>query len=179
MKKLLLLLAVTMAFTFTALAQTDTSQAGSQTTTTTKTKTKKSKAADTSGGAAATDQGAKGAKAKKEASVTGCLSAQPDSNGNYTLSNGRYKNGVEVGPTDKVKDHAGHQVQLKGEWKAAGGETAGGGTKAAAKSFEVASVKHLADTCSAAAGGGTTGATKKGEKDMKKGKAKGATPPGF
>jgi hypothetical protein len=90
---------------------------------------------------------------------------------------------VEVGPTDKVKEHAGHQVQLKGEWKAAAaGEMAGGATKASAKSksFEVASVNHLADTCKEAApGGGTTGATKKGEKDMKKGKAKGATPPGF
>jgi hypothetical protein len=84
--------------------------------------------------------------------------------------------------SDKVKDHAGHQVQLKGEWKAAaagGEETKGGGAKAAAKSFEVADVKHLAVTCSQAAGGGTTAPTKKGAKDMKKGKDKGATPPGL
>ncbi len=179
MKKLLLLLAVAFAFTLTAVAQ-DASQTGGtsdQTTTKTTTKSKKSKKSSDQNAAAA-DQGA---KPKKERTLTGCISAQPDANGNYTLSNGRYKKGVEVGPADKLKDHAGHQVELKGEWAAAAaGATNASATEKPARHFEAASVKHLSDTCSEAPGGGTTGATHKAEKKAKKGKAdtsSSATPP--
>jgi hypothetical protein len=177
MKRLLLLLAIVVAFTFTAIAQ-DASQTGgtsSQTTTTTKTKKSKKAAASEQSGAAASDQGGK--KAKKESTLTGCLSAQPNADGMYTLSNGRYKKGVEVGPADQVKDHAGHQVALKGQWAtaAATGETKAAGKEKAERHFDVASVKHLSDTCSAAPGGGTTGATKSGEKKMKKGKSETGT----
>ncbi len=147
MKKLLLLLAVTLAFTLSVFAQT---------------------AGETAKKA--------GTKAKKESTLTGCISAQPDANGNYTLSNGRYKKGVEITPTDKVKDHAGHQVRLTGEWAKA--ETPGGGTAMSMKSFEVASVKHISDTCKEAPGGGTTGMTHKGMKKSKKGEAA-TPPPGF
>jgi hypothetical protein len=145
MKKLLLLLAVILAFTFTAFAQ-GTETSGSTQTTTTKTKKMH-------------------AKVNKESTLTGCISAQPGANGDYTLTNGRYKKGVELTPSGKVKDHAGHQVQLKGEWAKA--ETPGGGTAASMKSFEVDSVKHISDTCKEAPGGGTTGTAHKGAKKSK------------
>lgn len=117
MKKLLLLLAVVLAFTFTAVAQYGSSSGMGQSSQTT-TNTSKAKAA-------------------KEATVTGCVSKEPGANGMYTLTNGRYKKGVEIGPTDKVKAHAGHTVQLTGQWS-------GTGTQ---KKFEVASLKHLSATC--------------------------------
>jgi hypothetical protein len=98
----------------------------------------------------------------KTSTLTGCLSASPNSDGMYTLSNGRYKSGVEVGPTDKVKDHAGHQVALKGKWGTAAeaGENTGVAASTSEKGekhFDVESVKHLSDTCKEASGGGTMG----------------------
>ncbi len=163
MKKLLALLTVVLAFTFLSVAQTYSGSSSGQSdqTTTTKTKSKKS-ATSSDTGAAASETGTKTGKGKKESTLTGCLSADETS-----LSNGRYKKGVKVGPADKLKGHGGHQVELKGQWQGTGAD----------KSFEVASLKHLSDTCKEAAGGGTTGTTKKGEKDMSKGKDKGATPP--
>jgi hypothetical protein len=128
MKKLLLLLAVVAAFTCTSVAQYGSSTS------------------DEKSGTA------------KEATLTGCISAQADAGGNYTLTNGKYKKGVQVSPADKVKDHAGHQAQLTGQWSAD------------KKTFEVANLKHISATCEMAAGGGTTGTTKKG-------KDKSAAPP--
>jgi hypothetical protein len=155
MKRVLLLLAVVLAFTFTAMTQTEP-QAGEksgQTTTTTKTKK------HTAGMA-------------KEATLTGCLSAQPDANGMYTLSNKRHKKGVEVGPADTLKDHAGHQVKLAGMWTAeAAGEQPGGAKKKGKKSFEVSNVTHISDTCAKAPGGGTT--SEKPEGKAAEGKPKG------
>ncbi|HET7185397.1 MAG TPA: hypothetical protein VFI82_11980 [Terriglobales bacterium] len=142
MKKLIVLLAMVMAFTLTSVAQTSPSSSG-QTDQTTSGKTKSK-----------SDQGmsdmnmGKSGKAKKEATLTGCLNSDAS-----MLTNGKYKNGVKVGPADKVKEHAGHQVALKGQWSGTGAD----------KNFEVASVKHLSETCSAAKGGGTTGTTKKGK----------------
>ncbi len=172
MKKVLVLLAVILAFAFMAMAQTSAS------------------AQSSSGDMGQSQQGTKTkshmgkshmGKANKESTLTGCLSKEPNADGMYTLSNGRYKKGVEVGPTDKVKEHAGHQVALKGEWStaAAAGETAGGGMskEKGEKHFEVASLKHISETCKEAPGGGTTGMTKKGAKDTSKGKSTGANPP--
>ncbi len=161
MKKLLALLTIGLAFTLVNVAQTSSASStgqSEQTSTTTKAKSKKSSSSETTG-AAASDTGSK--KAKKESTLTGCLSADESS-----LSNGRYKKGVKVEPADKLKGHGGHQVELKGQWKGTGAE----------KTFEVASMKHLAATCKEAPGGGTTGTTKKGKKDMEKGKESGATP---
>ncbi len=155
MKRLLALLTIVLAFALVSVAQTSSgSSTGQSEQTSTTTKSKKSKK---SGETATSETG----KAKKEATLTGCLSTDE-----ATLSNGRYKKGVKVEPADKVKGHGGHQVQLKGEWKGTGAE----------KTFEVASLKHLSDTCKEAPGGGTTGTTKKGKKDMEKGKESGATP---
>ncbi|MGI9101068.1 MAG: hypothetical protein ACR2IF_01370 [Terriglobales bacterium] len=164
MKKVLWLLAVTVAFTLTSVAQTSSSSMGQssssgmgQTDTGAK-KGKKSAGTTDQSGAMASDKSS--GKAKKEATLTGCLSAD-----GATLSNAKHKEGVAVGPADKVKDHAGHQVALKGEWSAD------------KKTFNVASVKHLSDTCKEAPGGGTAGMTKKGKKDTSKGKTDTATPP--
>lgn len=162
MKKRLVLAAMLLAFTLTGVAQTSSSSSMGQSDQTTTSKKSKKSAASSDQMGASSDTGAKSGKAKKESTLTGCLSSDA-----ATLSNGRYKKGVKVEPADKVKDHAGHQVQLTGEWKGTGAD----------KTFEVASVKHISDTCKAAPGGGTTGETKKGKKDMEKGKDTGATPP--
>jgi hypothetical protein len=178
MKKVLLLMALALAFTFTAMAQTE-GKAGGASGQTTETKAKKSKKAS-----AATESGqagmAKEAGAAKESTLTGCLSAQPDKDGNYTVSNGRYKKGVEVGPADTVKEHAGHQVKLTGNWSTAAGEQPGGGKKKGKKSFQVTNVTHIAETCEKAPGGGTTSekpAGKTAEGKPKKGEKKSETPP--
>ena len=109
-------------------------------------------------------------KSGKESTLTGCLSASANSDGMYMLSNGHYKKGIEVGPSDKVQEHAGHQVALKGHWgnAAAAGESAGvassAGNEKGERHFEVDSVKHISDTCKEAPGGGTVGHKgKKGE----------------
>jgi hypothetical protein len=107
---------------------------------------------------AQTSDTSKTSKSSKEATLTGCISAQPDSNGNYTLSNSRYKKGVEVGPTDKVKDHAGHQVKLTGTWSTmAAGETTGGGAASSGKktkSFDATDVTMISENCTTVPGGG-------------------------
>ena len=133
MKRLLLLFAMVLAFTFTSVAQTGSSGGTGQAGQTTTSKPK--------------------AKAPKESTVTGCVSKEPGANGMYTLTNGHYKKGVEVGPADKVKDHAGHTVQLTGQWSGTG----------AKKSFEVASLKHIAATCTTE---GAKGAASKSKKDV-------------
>ncbi len=165
MKKVLVLLVAVLTFAFMAMAQTSSSGQMGESQQGTQSKSHMGKS----------HMG----KAKKESTLTGCLSKEPNADGMYTLSNGRYKKGVEVGPADKVKDHAGHQVELKGEWSkaAAAGETSASSKEKAEKHFEVASLKHLSETCKEAPGGGTTGMTHKGKKDMSKGKSTGANPP--
>ena len=159
MKRVLLMLAATAAFACTtAVAQTsagtDTNaQTGTQATTTGHHHKK---------GGDMGDEANKG-KSGKMSTLTGCLSASPNSDGMYTLSNGRYKSGVEVGPSDKVKDHAGHQVALKGHWGTAAqagentGSVASSTSEKGEKHFDVDNVKHIADTCKEAPGGGTMG----------------------
>jgi hypothetical protein len=131
MKKLLLLLAVVLALTFTAVAQYGSSSSMGQSDQTTTSK----------------------AKTAKKATVTGCVSKEPGANGMFTLTNGHYKKGVEVGPTDKVKAHAGHTVQLTGQWSGTGAQ----------KMFEVATLKHLSATCTM---GGAKGSAMKDNMEM-------------
>lgn len=126
MRRVFVLLTLLGLFAFTAMAQTaDTSK------TATKTKSKMSTMA-------------------KESHVTGCISAQPDAEGVYTLTNGRYKKGLEVGPADTVKEHAGHKVELMGKWASPKDI---GANEATAKehAFEATSVKMISETCSAPA----------------------------
>lgn len=146
MKKMTLFLAVLLAFTLTAFAQESGASGGqesSQSTTTTTTKTHKRSAKGASG---------------KTASITGCVSKDANSDGMYTLTNGHFKKGVEIGPTDKVQAHAGHQVKLTGHWASAAavGEKdadANSSKEKKERHFEVDDVQHMADTCSATASG--------------------------
>jgi hypothetical protein len=154
MKKCCLLLIALAAFAFTAMAQ-DASQTSSSSG---QTSTSKSKSGDHSG--MAMDHQASNKASGKDRTLTGCLSSSANSDGMYTLSNAKMKKGVEVGPADKVKDHAGHQVSLTGKWSTAAeaGEANAASTKEKGeRHFEVENVKHLSDTCSEAPGGGTMG----------------------
>ena len=164
MKRIFLLLGILVAFTFVAVAQ-DASPTGGAQSTPSSTKSKSSKS--DMGGMAMDHQGSS-KSSSKGSTLTGCLSSSANAEGMYTLSNAKMKKGVEVGPADKVKEHAGHQVSLTGKW--ATGAEAGekeGAEKASAKEekgerhFEVDSVKHISETCSEAPGGGTTGSKKK------------------
>lgn len=178
MKRLCLLLTVLAAFAFTAMAQdaSPSSSSSGQTTT----KSSKSKSGDHAG-MAMDHQDSMGKSSGKGSTLTGCLSSSANSEGMYTLSNAKNKKGVEVGPADKVKEHAGHQVSLTGKWSTAAeaGEKAEATEKKGERHFEVDSVKHIAATCSEAPGGGTTGSKmkmKKGEKSNSK-TSSSATPP--
>lgn len=51
--------------------------------------------------------------------LTGCLSG-PNDEGAYVLKTGRKS--VEVGGTDDLKAHVGHQVKLSGTWARSGSE---------------------------------------------------------
>ena len=149
MRKSLFYLAFVMIFGLSAMAQSTSSKK-----------------------AASKDSG----KVKTEHQVTGCLSG-PNAEGAYTLTNGRYKKGLEVGGSDALKDHVGHQVTLIGTW--AKGSEIGENEKAESKTekaeeavgmekhFKVTDIKMISDKCKAA---GATTSTKKGKK------AKAATP---
>ncbi|HEU5452741.1 MAG TPA: hypothetical protein VFU76_12180 [Terriglobales bacterium] len=159
MKKLTLLLAVVFLFALTAVAQESGAASSGQ-----------GMSQDQS--SSMSKKGKKmGAMGGKTATLTGCVSKDADAEGMYTLTNGRIKKGVEIGPTDKVKDHAGHQVKLSGHWAtaAAAGESSMASSSSKEKGerhFEVDSVQHISDTCSEAPGGGTMGMAshKKGKK---------------
>lgn len=158
MKKLALLLALLSMFAFGAFAQ-DTGQSSSTSSQTTTTSKK--------------TMHHKGMMSGKMSTLTGCVSKDPNADGMFTLSNGRYKKGVEIGPTDKVKEHAGHQVKLTGHWAsaAAAGESDAAATSGKEKGehhFEVDSLTHLSATCKEAPGGGTTGTAAHHAKKSKK-----------
>lgn len=163
MKKLSMLLAVMFVFTLAALAQESGAAPSGQATSPDQSSMSKK----------GHKMGAMGASGKT-ATLTGCVSKDANAEGMYMLTNGRMKKGVEIGPAEKVKDHAGHQVKLSGKWAsaAAAGETAAAGTeKKGERHFEVDSVQHIADTCSEAPGGGTMGMAGKGKKGKKGGEA--------
>jgi hypothetical protein len=100
--------------------------------------------------------------------ITGCLSG-PNAEGAYELkTDGRT---VEVGRTDELKAHVGHQVALTGNWAKAGSKTgeaggaaqptesgagtlpekgestSGGGKQAGERHFTVTNVTMVSDTC--------------------------------
>ena len=99
MHKLALCFAVLFFFAVSGVAQGDMGQSSSsdQSTTST-TKSKKAKSSKAGGG---------------EHQVTGCL-AGPNDEDVYTLTNGRYTKGLEVGGNDDLKSHVGHKVTLTG-----------------------------------------------------------------
>jgi hypothetical protein len=96
----------------------------------------------------------KSSKTAGEHQVTGCL-AGPNDEGVYTLTNGQYTKGLEVGGNDELKSHVGHKVKLTGTWASAADigekEAAAGGkeNEKAEKHLKVSSITHIADTCAA------------------------------
>ncbi|MGZ4816716.1 MAG: hypothetical protein ACXVZV_14975 [Terriglobales bacterium] len=160
MKRVLLVIAIAMAFAWTSMAQDQTGTSSSQTTTTTTT-TKKSHKKAASSDTGASDTASSSKSSGKKRTVTGCVSKDKDANGNYTLSNGRYKNGVDVTGSDDLSAHAGHKVQLTGTWTTPG------------KTFEETKVKHISETCtvggaSSASSGSETSTTTTTTKKSKK-----------
>lgn len=113
-----------------------------------------------------------------ETTITGCLSG-PNSEGAYVLKHGKKE--VEVGGSDELSKHVGHEVKLHGTW-AKSGEAIGekeGAEKGEAKEgkkgeagerhFQVTSIDHVSDTCPAAGA-----ASEKGEMGEHKHHHKGA-----
>jgi hypothetical protein len=98
--------------------------------------------------ALAADTSSSSSAAEKSATLTGCLSG-PDAGGAYTLKTGSKQ--VEVGGTTELKSHVGHEVKLTGTWAKTGsdiGETEPAGTTDKhQKHFKVASIQHVAETC--------------------------------
>jgi hypothetical protein len=90
------------------------------------------------------------ANTSKQKTLTGCL-AGPNAEGNYTLTNQSYKNGIEVaaGQGLDLKEHVGHEVKLTGMWTSGGaatGEKEKAGEKGQ-KSFQATKAEHIASTC--------------------------------
>ncbi len=168
MKRVLLILAVALTFAWTAMAQDQAASGSSQTTTSTTTTKKSHKKAASSDASASDSEKAESAKkSEKSSTVTGCVSKEKDAAGNYTLTNGRYKNGVDVTGNDDLSAHAGHKVQLTGTWTTAG------------KSFQESKIKHIADTCTAVGSKSVSAdtTTTKTTKKSKKSTADASAPP--
>jgi hypothetical protein len=160
MRKLLLLLAVAVALSLTGFAQSS----GTSQSDTSKTKTTTTKKAKSTGG--------EGQAATKESQLTGCLAKSADGKG-YMLTNGRYTKGVEVKSSQDLSAHVGHEVKLMGTWEkpVAGAEGGAAAKDKTMRTFNAASMKHISDTCTAAAAG-------VGKKGGKKGAAT-EKPPGI
>ena len=95
---------------------------------------------------------------KSERRLKGCLQSQ---GGQYVLET---KKGKAIPLTGQdVSAHAGHEVALKGNWESGAGTAVSGGAagaeKTSEKTFNVASVDMIADSCS---GGKTKGSSSKG-----------------
>jgi hypothetical protein len=152
MKKLVMLLALAVAFSLSGFAQTSSSgssSSGTSSSDTGKTSKKKHSMASDSD---------TGAKSGKSSTVTGCLKSDATP---VTLTNGRYKKGVEVDTsadtTDDFAKHNGHKVQLTGSWEGTGAD----------KKFKATSMKHISETCTAggkASAASDTGTKHKGKK---------------
>ena len=143
MKKLVMLLALAVAFSLSGLAQTSSSgssSAGTSSTDTGKTTKKSAKKASDSA---------------KGSTVTGCLKSDGTP---VTLTNGKYKSGVQVDTsgdtTDDWAKHNGHKVQLTGAWEGTGAD----------KKFKATSMKHISETCTAGGEKSSAAGEKKGKK---------------
>jgi len=132
MRKLILCFSVLLFFAVYGLAQGGTSPSGTKTT-----KSKKGASSKAAGG---------------EHQVTGCL-AGPNDEGVYTITNGRYTKGLEVGGNEDLKSHIGHKVTLTGTWGSAadiGGKSTGTAENGKnEKHLKVSTIKHVAESCSA------------------------------
>ncbi len=115
------------------------------------------------------DQGAKMSKSgKKSGTITGCLSG-PNDEGAYLLKRKGSSKEIEVGGSDELSKHVGHEVRLHGSWAKSGadiGEKEGAEKNEASQEekneasegkkgemerhFKVTSIDHISDTCPAA-----------------------------
>jgi hypothetical protein len=162
MKYFVLLLTLSVGMALSAIAQ-DTSSGsnpGSNSTTTqssTTTTTTQSSRSDQ-----ASDMG-KASKSTKEHQLTGCVSG-PDANGDYTLTNGHHKKGVELTGSDELKQHVGHEVRIAGNWTRESAAKEQSETKAESgeektsarpeRVFQVSNITMVSDTCRAASAPG-------------------------
>lgn len=168
MRKLILLLAAAVAFSMTAFAQeagTQGTTGGTETQTTTTTKTTKhtKHAKGESAQAGESSSAAAGGTAAKESQLTGCVAKDATGSG-FVLTNARHKKGVEIKSSEDLSAHVGHEVRLMGSWEKPTTDTAAGGAGPKGhqmRTFDVTSVKHISDTCSA---GAAAGKKSKGEK---------------
>ena len=149
MRKLALLLAMAVGFSLMGFAQYGSTSTSGQSTTSDQSTTKTNKKAH---------KGEMGAD--KDKSLTGCV-AGPNDEGMYTLKAKGHHREIEIGPSDVVKAHVGHEVKLTGEWEKSG-EAIGENEKKETKTektkehmkmerhFKVEKVDMVADTCPAA-----------------------------
>jgi hypothetical protein len=111
---------------------------------------------------AQTQSGESSKSESKSATLTGCLSG-PNDEGAYELKS--ESRSVEVGGSDELKAHVGHEVKLTGSWARSGseiGETEKESSAAGAKKeeagkkeagerhFKVSGVTMVSDTCTSA-----------------------------
>lgn len=111
--------------------------------------------------AQSSDQGAKMSKSgKKGGTLTGCLSG-PNDEGAYLLKRKGSSKEIEVGGSDELSKHVGHEVRLHGSWAKSGAdigekeeseknEASEGNKGEKERHFKVASIDHISDTCPAA-----------------------------
>ena len=149
MKKLVMLLALAVAFSLSGFAQAGSTSTSGGTSSTDTGKTAKK------GKKAASDSADSGAKAAKDSTVTGCLKSDAPP---VTLTNGKYKKGVEVDTSAASSEdwakHNGHKVQLTGSWEGTGAD----------KKFKATAMKHIAETCTAGGDKASAAGGKKGKK---------------
>jgi|SRR5947209_1422310 len=152
MRKVVVLLTMLFAFTYFSAAQT-----GGASGSTDKSSGAQAGSTDKSGDTHAMHKKGSGAGS----TLTGCLSG-PNDEGVYVLKSG--KKSVEVGGSDDLSKHVGHQVKLHGSWAKSGADI---GEKESSESkekeekgerhFKVASIDHVSETCAAGAGGASAG----------------------
>jgi hypothetical protein len=121
-----------------------------------------------------TEHAHKGKMAGGSGTLAGCLSG-PNDEGAYVLTNAKGKK-IEVGGSDDLKAHVGHQVKLTGTWAKSGADIGENEKKEAAEKnekgekmeherhFKVTKIEHVAPTCTQGAASGGEHKKKSAEK---------------
>jgi hypothetical protein len=153
----LLVMSVLLLGTAWVAAQTDASQSTSSASQSSAApSTSSSSSSQTNSGMSQSSSSATG-----QTTVEGCLSG---SSGNYTLKDQNGTTYQLAGDTSQLSDHVGHEVQITGSTQSASASTPSSSTGSSAASsaqsgsssssqptLNVASVKHIAATCSSSA----------------------------
>ena len=140
MNKWILGLALALAFSVCSLAQTSSSSSTGQ--------SKDESMGQSTGQSAETTTHKHHKNAAGESEIKGCLNS---SGGTATLTTAHGKT-INVTPASGVDlaPHNGHEVKLTGTWAKSEAASAGG---KAERAFDATKVDHIADTCTAGAGG--------------------------